>query len=484
MQFQSSVINNEEIKIIHEQSIRILEEVGVKVPSEKVLAMLEEGGARIDWDARVALISREMVEEALGKAPKEFILGARNPVFDMRLSPEGAMVGDMPGPFINMDGCGSHVIDFETGERRPGVLQDLRYAGKIFDAIPEAQVLWSTIMPDDVPANAAGVVSAATSMLASGKHLMDEVQNVREWPFFLELLKAFAGDEQEIKARKIYGACYCTVAPLCHDGEMLEGTLELAKVHGPILMYPMPCSGSTGPASLQSNIAMANAETLSSLVIFQLASPGTPLIYGAALGRMNVRTGFFSLGAVETALQMAGMNQMGKYYGFPTMCTGGVSDANVPGEQALMEKVLTTMSVVLTGCDIIQGLGLIEGSMTLSLEQMLVDAEMFRQCRRMYAGIDMSGEKDYFEDIKSAGPGGDFLRCKTTRKAFRTDEFYNPQLVPWQAYDRWVKDGSKNMYMLAHEQAEQILEAEPVSPVDSNTEKLVLEIIEEARAKL
>ncbi len=484
MLFQSSVINSEEINKIHEQSIRILEEVGVQVPSEKVLAMLEEAGAGINWDTKVALIGRDMVEDAMKKAPKEFTVGARNPVFDMSMGPNGAMVGEMKGPFINMDGCGSHVIDFETGERRPGVLQDLRDAGKIFDAIPEAQILWSTIMPDDVPANAAGVVSAATSMLASGKHLMDEVQNVREWPFFLELFKAFVGDEKEVKNRKIYGACYCTVAPLSHDGEMLEGTIELAKFHGPILMYPMPCSGSTGPASLQSNIVMANAESLSSLVIFQLASPGTPLIYGAALGRMNVRTGFFSLGAVETALQMAGMNQMGRHYGLPTMCTGGTSDANVPGEQALMEKVLTTMPVVQTGCDIIQGLGLIEGSMTLSLEQMLVDAEMFRQCRRMYAGIDMCDEKDYFEDIRSVGPGGDFLRCKTTRKAFRTDEFYNPQIVPWQAYDRWVKDGAKTMYMLAHEQAEQILAAEPISPVDLNTEKLVLEIIEEARAKL
>ncbi len=38
------------------------------------------------------------------------------------------------------------------------------------------------------------------------------------------------------------------------------------------------------------------------------------------------------------------------------------------------------------------------------------------------------------------------------------------------------------MYMLAHEQAEQILAAEPISPVDSNTEKLVQEIIEEAKS--
>jgi hypothetical protein len=40
------------------------------------------------------------------------------------------------------------------------------------------------------------------------------------------------------------------------------------------------------------------------------------------------------------------------------------------------------------------------------------------------------------------------------------------------------------MYALAHDKAEQILKAEPMSPVDSNTEKVVKEIIAEACAKL
>lgn len=484
MLFRGSVLSEEEIKRIHEDSIKILEEVGVKIPSEKVLAKLEEAGANVDWDEETAFISRKMVDDALAGAPKEFTLYSRNPDFDLHLGKDGAEYNGLKGPFINMDGCGSHTIDFNTGERRISVSQDLLDAGKIFDAIPEAHVLWSSIMPDDVSAGGAGVVSSAYSMLASGKHVQDEVQRIEEIPYIIELCKAFAGSEAAVRERCMYGACYCTVAPLTHDEEMLEGTIELTKYKGPVLIYPMPANGSTGPASLYSNVAMANAESLSSIVIFQLFSPGTPLIFGAALGRMNVRTGFFMEGAVETSLQMTAMNQLGKYYGFPTMCAGCLSDANAHGAQSVMEKLLTMLPLMQTGCDIIQGIGLNEGSMTMSLEQMLVDVELFRQCRRMIQGIDVCDAKDYFEDIKSVGPGGDYLRCKTTRKAFRTDEFYNSKMVPWQGHDRWVNDGSMGLYELAHEQAAKILAADPVSPVDANTEKTIREIIAEASAKL
>ena len=120
-------------------------------------------------------------------------------------------------------------------------------------------------------------------MLNSGKHLQDEIQSIRELPYIIQLCKAFLGSEEEVIRRKIYSATYCTVAPLCHDGEMLEGTAALTKYKAPVLLYPMPACGSTGPASLYSNVALANAESLSSLVIFQLAAPGTPLIYGSAL---------------------------------------------------------------------------------------------------------------------------------------------------------------------------------------------------------
>lgn len=476
MLMKAPVLNAEEIERIHNDSVRILEEVGVKVPSERALSLLEKGGANIDWDKQTAHISRRMVDEALKSAPKEFTLGARNAAFNLKV-PSDTIT-------LNMDGCGSNTIDFKTGERRLAVLRDLADAGKIFDAIPSTSVLWSSVLPSDVPSGSAGVVSSAVSMLNSGKHLQDEIQRIEELPYIIELCKTFLGDEQAVIDRKIYSVTYCTVAPLCHDGEMLEGTLGIAEYRAPILMYPMPACGSTGPASLYSNVALANAESLSSLVIFQLAVPGTPLIYGAALGRINLKSGTFMEGAMETELMMAAMTQMGKFYGLPTIAAGCLSDANEPGIQAAMEKTLTTFPLVLNDVDVIQGIGLIEGSMTLSFEQMLIDEEIFNQCMRARAGIDVRDEKDYFEDIRQVAQGGHFLKQKSTRKAFRSDEFYTSKILIGDTYDTWKDGGAKTIFDKAHDRIGQILAADPISPVDTNTKAIINEIIEEAKAKL
>lgn len=478
MIWNTYVLNEEEIKRIHNDSIRILEEVGVKVGSEKALAVLEKGGAKVDWDTQIALISRQMVEDALKTAPKEFTLGARNPKFDLHLP--------STRPTLTMDGCGSYVLDFETGVRREAVMDDIANVAKIFDYIEPASVLWTSLMPTDdyLPAESAAFLSSTVSLLNSGKHLQDEIQRVEELPYFIEVLKAFLGSEQAIIDRKIFSACYCTVAPLTHDKEMLEGTMALTKYKAPVLMYPMPACGTTGPASVYSDIALANAESLSSVVIYQLTTPGTPLIYGAALGKANMRNGFFMEGSPETALCMMGMAQMGKYYGLPVIMAGCLTDALEPGGQANMEKMMTTLPLVGQRADVIQGLGLLESSMTLSYEQMLIDEEIFKQCLRFADGVDVCDAKDLFEDIKAVGPGGHFLKRKSTRKAFRTDEFYDSRAIIGEGYNSWEAGGRQNMVTLAHQRVEEILKSDPISPVDLNTEKVIREIMKDAEANL
>ncbi len=476
MRMQGRVLKEEDILRIHKDSIRILEEVGVKFPSNEALALLEYKGARVDWDRQVAYLSESMVKAALEAAPKQFVLGARNPEMDLEL-PSSCSI-------YNMDGCGVNTIDFETGSRRTAVLKDVADSARIFEEISLCNVYWPPISPRDVPDEAGGIVRTGTAYINTSKHVMDEVKKKEEVPYIIEMCKEMAGSLEQAKKRNLYSVTYCTVAPLCHDGAMLEATLELSKYNAPILVYPMPACGTTGPASLMSNIALANAEALSSIVMFQIMSPGVPILFGAALGVVNVRSGMFLEGAVETALQMTAMGEIGKYYGLPTMVAGCLTDAKTPGTQAVMEKVLTTLPLVLAEVDVIQGIGLIESSMTLSFEQMIIDSEIANLCRRMKEGIEVSEGMDYFEDIKAVGQGGHFLKQKNTRAAFRTDQFSQAELCDRDSYDSWAGLGKREMIDLARDQVKGILGSEPKNPMPEKMEKQLLEIMEEAKRKL
>ncbi len=476
MRMQGNLLSIEEKERIHQDSLRILEEIGIRFSSQRALSLLELGGARIDWDKQVAYISQGMVKSALEAAPREFVMGARNPDHNLLL-PSAVSV-------FNMDGCGVNTLDFNTGERRDGLLQDVADSARVFEELDLCNIFWTPVSPGDVPHDARSIAGTGTAFINTSKHMMDEVKRKEEIPYLIEMQKAILGSEASVIERKIYSVTYCTVAPLCHDEDMLEATMDLSRYHVPILVYPMPACGTTGPAGLYSNIALANAEALSCIVIFQLASPSVPILFGSALGVVNVRSGMFLEGAPETMLEMMAMSEMGKYYGLPTMMAGCLSDAKSVGMQSVIEKVLTTLPLVLAEVDVVQGIGLIESSMTLSLEQMIIDHEIAQLCKRIKEGVDVSDEKDYFADIKAVGHGGHFLKQKSTRAAFRSREFYQSGLCDRNSYDGWVDLGRPEMIDLSREKVNKILTGEKKNPLPQQTEKVIKEIIEEAKVKL
>ena len=77
MKTQCQFLSEDEQLRVHERSINILEQVGIKFLSDKALKILGKNGAKVDYGEKLAKISREMVDQALKTSPKSFVLGAR-----------------------------------------------------------------------------------------------------------------------------------------------------------------------------------------------------------------------------------------------------------------------------------------------------------------------------------------------------------------------------------------------------------------------
>ena len=477
MFLQTKVLSEEEREQVHRGSIRVLEEVGVKYPSERALSLLEKNGAKIDWDNQIAFISEAMVKKALDSAPNEFTLGGRNPDYDLKLPTNDTI--------INLDGAGIWTYDYELGKRRKSTTQDIADAARVFNEVEMGNLVWASVSPTegDVPPEAESILDMDILFNNYTKHVQDEVKDPREVPLMVEMLKTLLGSEEEIKRRHIYSVVYCTIAPLANEFEMMEATMDLSHYDVPILAFPMPAAGSTGPASLFSNLVMNNAETLSIFVLFQCESPGVPIIFGSAAGITNRRSGVLLEGAVETTLINAAMTEMAEYYGgFPTEMAGCLSDSKVPGRQAAIEKTLSSLPFHMNKTDIIQGLGLFEASMTLSLEQILIDDEIGKMCQKICSGIDFSEEKDFFDDIKEVGPTGHFLKQKNTKTTFRSGkEYFNPLLGDRSSFEEWEEIGSPDMYETAHKRVKEILASDVKDPIPLNVQKEMKEIVEESR---
>lgn len=452
---------NEQLKI-HEKSIKILEEVGLKFLSNKALKILEKNGAKVNYTEKLAKIPREMVDQALKTAPKSFVLGARNPEFDI------AYPSSHTGYVL--DGGGVFTFDYKKRERRYSTLQDCEDAFRIFEEMSLGSYVWPHSVPDleKTHPNSSQIFLDISALMFTSKHVQDELTDPKEVPYMIEAMATILGSEAAVRERKIYSVCYCTLAPLTHDNGMSEALIDLSEFEIPILIFPMPCAGSTGPASLFSNIVMGNAEALSAVVLFQMAHPGTPLIYGDASGSTNFSTGGFLEGSPEMVLQSGARGEMAKFYGLPNTQAGCLTDAKTPGPQAVMEKLITTLPLVLSGVDYIQGPGAIETSGTLCLEQIVVDDEIAKLCKRLRDGIDTSPAKDFYEDIKEVKPGGHFLSQTNTLQACRSQEFLMPMLSDRNTFESWAKLGRPDLYDNAQKKVEEILASPQKHPLSDD----------------
>jgi trimethylamine--corrinoid protein Co-methyltransferase len=476
MKFAAQFLSEDEQNRIHKDTVRILAEVGVKFHGDRALPLLEKHGAKVDWDARIARIPKEMVREALSLAPKAFVLGARNPAHDYAL----------PSPVTRycIDGTAAFVLDFESGKKRYGTTRDLEDSLRVFQQMDMGIMAWAPTVASEAPAHSRVLHEFFGIMKSTSKHGQHEVHNPAQVPYLVEGLRAVAGGEAEVRRHPNYSLIYCPVAPLMHDGGMLDAYLELGDWDLPVMVLPMPVNGTTGPASLFSNICLANAEALSAIVVFELSRPGRPVIYSSATGSADFRTGAYLAGTPEMGLQSAALVTMGRFYNLPATSAGCSSDAKQPGAEAILDKMLTTVPPVCAGSDIIVGTGVIEGDQLLILEQLVVDNELGHVCERLYDGVDGSPAKDLFEDIAHVGPGGHFLSSRSTRIAAHSDEFFMPKLLDRHPYEAWLDLGKPDMYRNAREKVESILAAPLVDPLPQDVLKTLNDVLAAADKEL
>jgi trimethylamine:corrinoid methyltransferase-like protein len=133
-----------------------------------------------------------------------------------------------------------------------------------------------------------------------------------------------------------------------------------------------------------------------------------------------------------------------------------------------MEKMLTTLPMVLSGVDIVQGLGAIDNSGTVALDQIVVDHEIALQCHRIRNGVEVTDEQDFYADTAELGPGGNFLGTKASLLACRSDDWYRTNLIDGLSYDRWAEIGRPGLYKKARDRVEEILASPLKNPLSDD----------------
>jgi trimethylamine--corrinoid protein Co-methyltransferase len=335
------------------------------------------------------------------------------------------------------DGAATYMLDDLTGQRHEGTRDDLAAMMRLYDAVPEIDFVWATITPHDVDPRAGNLEMARVSLDHCRKHLQDEVRVPDQAPVFIEMLEAIAG--ASLRERPIYSVTNCTVAPLQHDREMTEAHLLLAEAGVPVFVLPMPQMGTTGPMSVLGTSILNMAELLSTIVLFQLAVPGCPMVSAVGSAVAEMRSGLYLSGAPEDALINMMCIEMSRFYGLPSQGSGISSDAKACDLQAGVEGMMTGLACVLSGADAVLAFGLLDSAQTASLAKTVLDADTVNAIERFAREDPVDATTALIDDIVAVGIGGHYLARRSTRERYRAGELWQPQLWQREPFERYAE---------------------------------------------
>jgi trimethylamine--corrinoid protein Co-methyltransferase len=466
------ILSQEQIKQVHEKSIQILEDVGVKFWEQSAMDILEKAGAIVDHKSSIVRFPRDLVLRSLKKAPREILLAGRNKKHDLVLGNGKSYFGTL--------GTAPLVFDLNTRERRYAVRKDLENFAHITDSLESLRYFHTSVTPTDMPTKVVDLHRWAIALNNTEKHCMGAaVYNIDNMPFLLEMLEEIAGGRTELEARPMITATECPVSPLQHDRRPLMGIMEFAKHKLPVIVYSEPKAGATAPASLAGTLVVSNCEVLSGITLMQVINPGAPAIYGSVATLMDMRTGAIAFGSPETGLLAAATTQMAQYYGIPNMTPGGRTDSKMTDEQAGYEKQRAALMAGLAGACLNNMGGLLESNLVASYEQIIIDDEIVGTIERILAGIDFDADALAIDLIKEVGPGGTYISKRHTLARLKK-EHYMSRLSDRKQYSAWIREGSKQMNDRARERARAILKEHAPPPLDRSVDRRVQGIIKKA----
>lgn len=470
------VLSKDDIKKIHEASLRVMEEVGVRFPSEKALNILEGAGAKVDRESMVAKIPGTLVMDAIGKAPGSYTLAGRDVRDDIVL--------DGKHCYLSTDGCGIEVYDLETGVKRISIKKDVEDSAIVADYLDEIAYYWGPMVSaQDAPEEVRPLHELEAAFSHTTKHVQPETIITEPIArYAIKIAELIAGGKEELRKRPVLSVMQCASDPLAQDKGSVEASLVAAEAGVPTGFMPMPMSCATAPATLAGNLVVTTVDSLSALVLMQIAYPGAPVFFAAAPTAIDLHTGGYTGGGPEDHLLAIAFNQICEFYNIPLSMGSYATGAKEPNWQAGVDNSFAGLMPVLSHTAMLTGAGMLYGSKILSFQQMVMDCEIYGIVKKIAGGIEVNEETLAVDVIEKVGVGNNYLAEKHTRKHMR--EIWQPVVFDRSSYDAWESGGKKGAFEKATEKAKWILENHKPVPLDSAIHKEVKEIIKTAEKEL
>ena len=431
-----------QIEAIHDASMQILENTGIRFMDEEAMALWEGAGAKVDRASQHVWPDRGLIMELIAQAPASFTLRARNPERNRLIGKNAVCLFPNAGMVFTRD--------LKRG-RRPGVKEDvisickLTQMTNVLDVAP-----MQTVVMHDVGVNDKHLETQWLSYTLTDKPVMGTSHGRIITQSVIDMAKIVFGDDLKPEEGPVTGGVINVNSPLVYDDRMLGGMMTFAKYGQFAVVTPFILAGAMSPVTIVAALAQQNAEALAGIALLQLVRPGAPVIYGGFTTNVDMKSGAPAFGTPEGAWALLIGAQLARRYQLPYRGSGTLNTANVPDAQAAAESQWSLWPCILAHTNFIaHSVGWLESGLTVSLEKFVMDVESLAMMQHFLQGPEWGEGAFALEAIEEVGPGGHHFGTAHTQARYET-AFYPAFLHDRRNFGTWQEAGSEDIVQRAY----------------------------------
>ena len=233
------VLSQAEVERIHAASMEILATVGIRVDYGRAREIFRQAGAAVDDAAQCVRIPEKLVHWAVEQAPGQFTLHGFDPEFRLAIG----------GDRVNFAGLGTptHILDTETGERRPTTYADVVRHIQLVDACQHISNTQMDVWPNDIP-----MTTIHTECIWAWANHGRKPYGMGCYGYLptldmMRMMALVAGGKEALRRQPRFFAICSVMSPLQMAQMQAEGLLICAEYGQPLAMSPEAIAGATAP---------------------------------------------------------------------------------------------------------------------------------------------------------------------------------------------------------------------------------------------
>ena len=445
----AELLTQEQVERVHDASLEILEQVGLKVRYKPARELFEKHGCLTSADSEIVKFPRAVVEKYHKMAPPQFTFYARDPKFDKTIPDDS--------PVIVTGSSAPDLLDPVTGRERRARSDDIARIAHLIQELPGYDMFSVSVLADDAPMDQFTLWRLYPALKYCTKPIRITSKDLPDAKEILGLVYLIAGGEEAYKAHPFITHHYCpVVSPLTMDNLSTEAVMYFAEQGLPVYPTIVPNAGLTSPMSLAGTLAQGNVEYLAAAVLMQMTREGTPLIYATLPTVADMRTGAYASGGIECGILHMAHAQMAHFYNVPCGGYVGLTNSKVNDAQSGYETGMSTTAGLLAGMDMFNMGGLIEALKTFDFAKAVIDDEIATMLKRVRRGFEFNEENLALDVIKKIGPGGSFIVEPHTVKRMKNVAILT-KLSDRDTRTQWEKKGAHDIQSRAMTRVKDIL---------------------------